>query len=83
MPKNQWAHARVNPNGRCSFRRDNTCKIEKQLKERAPAVVRWGEPPMLKLAKNVTEKHGFRESRSEKKSEYLCLRIPWVYIGRP
>jgi hypothetical protein len=37
---------------------------------------------MLKLAKNVTEKHGFRESRSEEKSEYLCLRILWIYIGR-
>jgi hypothetical protein len=38
---------------------------------------------MLKLAKNLTEKHGFREFRSEEKSEYLCPRIPWVYIGRP
>jgi hypothetical protein len=33
MPKNQWAHARVNPNGRCSLRRVITCKTEKQLKE--------------------------------------------------
>jgi hypothetical protein len=59
MPKNQWAHAQVNPNGRCFLRRDKTCKTEKQLKEGAPAVVRWGKPPMLKLAKNVTEKEGF------------------------
>jgi hypothetical protein len=83
MPKNQWAHAQVNPNGRCSLRRDKTCKTEKQLKEGAPAVVRWGKPPMLKLAKNVTEKEGFGESGGEEKSDYLCLRIPWVYIGRP
>jgi hypothetical protein len=37
---------------------------------------------MLKLAKSVTEKEGFGESRSEKKSDYLCLRILWIYIGR-
>ena len=47
-------------------------------------MVRWGEPPMLKLAKNTTaweQEHRFRESRSEKKSEYLSLRNPRVYIG--
>ena len=39
---------------------------------------------MLKLAENTTvweQEHGFRESKSEKKSEYLGLRNPWVYIG--
>jgi hypothetical protein len=41
---------------------------------------------MLKLAKNAVaweQEHEFRESKSEKKSEYLWLRIPWIYIGRP
>ena len=52
LPKNQWARAQINPNGRCYHRRIDTCKTEKQVKE-APAVIRWGEPPMLKLAKNV------------------------------
>ena len=39
---------------------------------------------MLKLAENTTvweQEHGFRESTSEKKSEYLGPRNPWVYIG--
>ena len=83
MPENQWARTLVNSNGRCYHRRMGTCKTEKQVKD-APAVVRWGEPPMLKLAENTTvweQEHGFRESRSEKKSEYLGLRNPWVYIG--
>ena len=52
LPKNQWARALINSNGRCYHRRMGTCKTEKQVKG-APAVVRWGEPPMLKLAKNV------------------------------
>ena len=52
LPKNQWARALVNSNGRRYHRRMDTCKTEKQVKD-APAVVRWGEPPMLKLAKNV------------------------------
>jgi hypothetical protein len=38
---------------------------------------------MLKLAKSVTEKKGFGESGGEEKSDYLCLRIPRAYIGRP
>ena len=41
---------------------------------------------MLKLAKNTTaweQEHGFRESRSEKKSEYLVMCNLWVYIGGP
>jgi hypothetical protein len=53
MPKNQWARALINSNGRGLHRRRNTCKTEKQVKGGAPAVVRWGEPPMLKLAKNA------------------------------
>jgi hypothetical protein len=32
MPKNQWARALVDSNGRCSYRRVNTCKTEKQVK---------------------------------------------------
>ena len=30
----------------------------------------------------LEQEHGFREDRDEKKSVYLGLRIPWVYIGR-
>uniref|UniRef100_A0A2N9FJL1 Transposase (putative) gypsy type domain-containing protein n=1 Tax=Fagus sylvatica TaxID=28930 RepID=A0A2N9FJL1_FAGSY len=35
-----------------------------------------------KECSDLEQEHRFRESRGEKKSEYLCLRIPWVYIGR-
>ena len=83
LPKNQWARALVNSNGRCYHRRIDTCKTEKQVKD-APAVVRWGEPPMLKLVKNVVIWSKGTDSERVywwKKSEYLVMCNLRVYIG--
>ena len=70
LPKNQWARALINLNGRCYHRRIGTCKTEKQVKD-APAVVRWGEPPMLKSAQNLViwSKNTDSESIVERKKE--------------
>ena len=76
MPKNQWAHTLTNSDGRCFLRRIDACKTEKQVKD-APAVVRWGEPLMLKLAKNAViweQEYGFREYSGEEKkmNTWVC-----------
>ena len=84
MPKNQWARSLINSNERDLHRRMDVPAKQRTSKRMHQ---RWSGGGSLRCLSQqkcdyLEREYGLREYRDEKKSEYLGLGIPGVYIGR-